>query len=228
MIEYECYNTGIIVERIRNFPSQFSIVRKYDVAYKEELPRFRKSPLHIYGLPFFDEPEHVYLGLDRRGPSIFELRKAVFNDNQKTLREKIEKGVFFNEPIIDETDANAYLNSLQSKAVYELVWAKNSGSIEKAPSGYGFLGFDITYAPEYDGAFSIICDCMFICKWHGCDAEGTLFAEDFAKLNKNGLFHDCQSAYDYMVKYLNEDWSESGNYGIFEIYGKEKEIVTQP
>ena len=59
-----------------------------------------------------------------------------------------------------------------------------------------------------------------ICRWHGCDEEGTLFLEDFNKLNENGLFDHWQDAYDYLVKYLSEDWTERGTFGIYEVYRK--------
>ena len=88
------------------------------------------------------------------------------------------------------------------------------------PEGYEFIGYDISYPCDYSGSFSIICDCMFICRWHGCDKEGILFLPEFSKLNANGLFDDWQSAYDYMVKYLSEDWTERGEYCILEIFKK--------
>ena len=83
------------------------------------------------------------------------------------------------------------------------------------------MGYDICYPVDCSGGFSIICDCMFICKWHGCDTDGTRFIEDFNKLNEYGLFDTVDDAYRYMVKYLNEDWSEKGRYCIYEIREKE-------
>ena len=38
--------------------------------------------------------------------------------------------------------------------------------------------------------------------------------------NENGLFDCFEDAYAYMMKYLNEDWTETGEYGIFEIYSR--------
>ena len=112
------------------------------------------------------------------------------------------------------------INSIlcQTYEDYELIWVRNSGTVCDVPDGYDFIGYDISYPCDYSGSFSIICDCMFICRWHGCDIEGTLFLPEFNKLNANGLFNDWQSAYDYMVKYLNEDWTERGEYCILEIF----------
>lgn len=103
----------------------------------------------------------------------------------------------------------------------------NTGEIKEEPYGYKegqfsvVKKYDVAYPPDCSGGFSIICDCMFICKWHGCDSEGTLFSKDFGKLNENGLFDCAEDAYIYMVRYLGEDWSERGEFGIFEVYIKQ-------
>ena len=219
---YECYETGIICEKSCLFPARFSTVKKYDFLYQEELPHFLKMPLHIYGLPYSDKPEKMYLGLGRMGLTTPpDKLKLVPTDKQKELISKIKETSSYEEELmIDETDANMYLGLFQDGNNHELIWSRISGSTEIIPIGYRFLGYDVSYPPYCDGAYSIICDCMFICKWHGCDEEGKLFAEDFEKLNDNGLFPDWQSAYHYMVKCLNEDWTERGEYGIFEIYSR--------
>lgn len=64
----------------------------------------------------------------------------------------------------------------------------------KPPRDIRACGFDITYAPDINGAFSIINDCLFICRWHGCDKEGTAFLAYFNALNPNGLFDDAETA----------------------------------
>ena len=69
-----------------------------------------------------------------------------------------------------------------------MVWFRVYGSDAEAPAGYSSCGFDITYAPDINGAFSIINDCLFICRWHGCDKEGTAILAYFNALNPNGLF----------------------------------------
>ncbi|NMP37540.1 MAG: hypothetical protein GX051_05375 [Clostridiales bacterium] len=122
--------------------------------------------------------------------------------------------------MLDEKSALVFLNSCNNADRYELAWSKISGSNENIPNGYKFIGYDISYPPSCNGAFSIICDCLFICRWHGCDEAGTLFRDDFNKLNSNGLFDCFSDAYDYMIKYLNQDWTERGEYGIFEVYTK--------
>ena len=176
MVQYECYETGIIVEKPYDFPGLFSTEKKYSVLYREELPRFQKQPLNMYALPYSDEPVKIYNGLGRMGldetgslnPSVKELS----TDDIECL-------------MLDEKSALVFLSSCNNADEYELVWSKISGSNENIPDGYKFIGYDISYPPYCDGAFSIICDCLFICRWHGCDIEGTLFLDDFNKLNEN-------------------------------------------
>lgn len=220
-ILYECYETGVIIEKEYIYPAQFCTEKNYEILYREELPRFRKQPIHIYAVPFFEEPEKLYNGTGRMGLMELDKKKRFLTGEQKKLLKRIENMDWDAEELmLAEKSAIAYLSLFKDSEDYELIWTRISGSDEQIPEGYRFIGYDISYLPFCDGAFSIICDCMFICRWHGCDEEGTLFLEDFQKLNENGLFGDWQSAYAYMVKYLNQDWTERGEYGIFEIYRK--------
>lgn len=220
---FECNDTGIIIEKDYYYPAQFSTVKKYSILYIEELPRFRKQPLNIYGLPFFDEPIKNYNGIGRMGLSEFDPKKNILSKAQKKIIKKVERSDEIAEKLmLNEEKAEMYLNLFRDSDSYELIWTRMSFSNEPIPCRYQFIGYDICFPPYRDGAFSIICDCMFICRWHGCDEEGTLFADNFSKLNANGLFDSWQDAYDYMIKYLEEDWSERGEYGIFEIYKRQR------
>lgn len=40
----------------------------------------------------------------------------------------------------------------------------------------------------------------------------------FNSLNKNGLFDRKEDAVNYLVNYLNQEWSERGDFCIHEIY----------
>lgn len=40
----------------------------------------------------------------------------------------------------------------------------------------------------------------------------------FNSLNKNGLFDRKEDAVNYLVNYLNQEWSERGDFCIYEIY----------
>ena len=113
-----------------------------------------------------------------------------------------------------------FLGMLSNADDYEVIHFRAVGCDEVYPRDYAFLGYDVGYPASNTEAYSIICDCMFICRWHGCDEEGTLFVDDFSKLNENGLFDSSNDAYNYMVKYLNEDWSEKGDYYIYEVRRK--------
>lgn len=224
-ILYKCYNTGEIEEEPYRKEGQFSVVKKYELLYKEALPRFIKNGnSNIYALPFSEAPKKVYKGLDRIGLDENELysKNDCLNEKQRAILKQISNNYYYFCGIVfsREEEAEALLSCLRTAEDYELIWTRISGSEEEIPDGYRFAGYDIAYPPSVNGGFSIICDCMFICKWHGCDGEGTLFSEDFNKLNENGLFDSRGDAYSYMVKYLNEDWSERGEYGIYEVYLK--------
>ena len=99
----------------------------------------------------------------------------------------------------------------------EVIFVRVAGSDADIPNGLNFLGYDVCYPPGGDG-FSAICDCMFLCRWHGCDEAGTEFTEDFMRLNENGLFDSEQEAESYLCHYAIQDWSETGDFCILEIY----------
>jgi len=215
---YECSETGVINIKPSHSLAQFSVVKNYNILYHQELPRFKKNPLKIYGLPFHKTPKKVYLGLDRMGLEPLA-KKAKLSKEDKIIAQQLESfEIEADSLMFSEQDAKKYRSLFREADDYELIWSRIVGSDESIPKGYSFIGYDVTCPPSYNGAFSIICDCMFICKWHCCDREGTLFSDDFKKLNQNGLFNDAETAYDYMKKYLNADWTERGEFGIFEIY----------
>lgn len=216
---YECYETGCITEKEIYEIAQFVTVKKYGVLYAEELPRFRKQPLNIYALPYHEQPSKIYCGTGRMGLDLGDKHHKNLTDTQKQIAKKLIDDFNFADALMKTEDtAKQFISLFKKSDNFELIWVRNSGLNSNVPDGYDFIGYDISYPCDYSGSFSIICDCMFICRWHGCDEEGTLFLPDFKKLNANGLFNDWQSAYDYMVKYLNEDWTERGVYCILEIF----------
>jgi hypothetical protein len=218
---YECYETGCITEREIHEIAQFVTVKKYDVLYTEELPRFRKQSLKIYALPYDDQPTKTYNGTGRMGLDLGDKQCKKLTDLQKQLSKKFFDDFNFADELMQtESTALQFASLFEESDNFELIWVRNSGTNRAVPEGYEFIGYDISYPCDYSGSFSIICDCMFICRWHGCDVEGILFLPEFSKLNTNGLFDDWQSAYDYMVKYLSEDWTERGEYCILEIFKK--------
>lgn len=218
-IFYECEETGIIAEKEYIYHAQFSTVKKYPVLYREAMTRFMTDPRDIYGVPFPGKAPRTYLGTDREGLDVYDQYRQNLTGEEAQLIKKLQKNHFVAEEMMRcEESAKTFLKLFAYADDYELIWTRLSGSDEAIPDGYRFLGYDISYPVDCGSSFSIICDCMFICRWHGCDEEGTLFLEDFNKLNENGLFDRWQDAYDYMVKYLNEDWTERGTYGIYEVY----------
>lgn len=218
---YECYETGMITETETASAAQFSTVKKYDILYAEELPRFQKEPVHIYGLPFGERPEKIYSGTGRMGLDCADEPACTLTGAEQELVQRLcRDDSLAGRMMQQEASALQYLRLFHDAEKFELIWVRSSGAQDGIPAGYTFIGYDISYPCACDGSFSIICDCMFICRWHGCDEAGTLFASDFHKLNQNGLFDAWQDAYDYMVKYLNESWTERGEYYIYEIYKK--------
>ncbi len=207
------------MEKEAEYTPQFATVKKYDVLYKEELPRFQKASLDIYGLPFADVPKKTYCGPGRMGLDLTDNHKLLLSSAQKDLIDQIQNDYYFADTLmLNESTALQYINLYENADDYELIWLRSIGSKTQIPTEYKFVGYDISCPADYQGAFSIICDCMFNCRWHGCDEQGTLFATDYDKLNENGLFDEWQDAYNYMVKYLNEEWTERGVYDIFEVY----------
>ena len=218
---YECNETGCITEKEIHEIAQFVTAKKYEVLYAEELPRFRKQPLEIYGLPYHDKPSKSYYGTGRMGLDWGDqLAEGLTVEQQKLARKVCKNYSFADELMQSENTARQFLSLFREADSHELIWVRNSGTKREPPEGFGFIGYDVSYPCEFFGAFSIICDCLFICRWHGCDEEGRLFLPEFKKLNANGLFDDWQSAYDYMVKYLHQDWTERGEYCILEVFRK--------
>ena len=220
-IGYECYNTGCITEKEISDIAQFVTAKKYDVLYAEELPRFRKHPSRIYALPYDRQPKKIYSGTGRMGLDLGNKERKKLTDLQKQISKKFFSDFNFADELMrTECSALQFMSLFKESDDFELIWVRNSGTNHAIPDGYEFIGYDVLYPCDYAGGFSIICDCMFICRWHGCDKEGTLFLPEFNKLNANGLFDDWKSAYDYMVKYLAEEWTERGTYCILEIFRK--------
>lgn len=206
---YICGDTGIINEEVYSGrESGFCIVEEYEHAYQKELPRFQKINFNIlgsppYALPYEDIPRKKYLGIGNVSLSKDSEFYCDYNESLPHL--EVDAIEIRNKFFADETD---------------LVWIKIYGSAIAMPEGYSFYGYDISFVPEIEGAFSIINDCMFICKWHGCDNEGSAFLKYFDSLNENGLFNDADTAFGYMKYYLSFDWTERGEYCICEIYRK--------
>ena len=223
---YECNETGRITEKEIYEIAQFVTVKKYDILYAEELPRFKNHPIkpsNVYALPYEDNPPKIYNGTGRMGLIVYDEQRKDLTDLQKQLAQRCLNDFYFADELMQrESTALQFISLFEKSDDFELIWVQNSGTNGDIPAGYEFIGYDISYPCDYSGSFSIICDCMFVCRWHGCDKEGTLFLPEFSKLNANGLFDDWQSAYDYMVKYLSEDWTERGEYCIFEIFKKSK------
>ena len=187
-------------EEYQGFVSaQFCIVKKYELLYKEELKRFDKYLSTPYALPAHGKASRIYRGIDR---DPLEYTPTNFHEyNHET--------------------AVQYFNSLSAQDA-ELIFIRSAGCHDAIPDNFTLLGYDAAWVFGFgacDG-FSAICDCMFLCRWHGCDHDGTEFASEFQKLNQSGLFDNYTDAVNYLKHYLSQDWAELGEYCIYEIYGK--------
>lgn len=178
--------------------SQFCIVRKYAVMRDAILPNFNGERNLPYAYPEQNVKKKEYYGIDR----------------EELLYTPEEMAVF------SETQADEYLNSLENKQDLELIFVRAYGQEDSIPSGYTFYGYDVSYpVGELSDGFSIIGDCLFWGRWHGCDREGTMFANEYKALNRYGLFNTAEEAYLYMVKYLNQNFAGTGEYILYEVYG---------
>lgn len=204
---YSCENPGEIIQTSTDeylypiIPSQFCIVYKYDSLYNRILPRFNNVKDTPYALPAERKPIRLYNGIDR---------EPCDNTPCDFDRYSHEDAKLYYRLLLETKDAKDI----------ELIFIRIDGCSNKIPEGMTFLGYDIAYpfTCEYSDGFSIICDCMFLCRWHGCDASGTEFVDDFALLNDNGLFDRKEEACNYLYHYLNQDFAETGDYLIYEIY----------
>lgn len=217
---FESFAQGEMKEKRLKIPSRFSVVKKYPqlyAAYREQKENIRP----FYGHPYTEKIIKPYYGTDRSGGCLFrdELKKKTcLRDRMLMLRLRREKNC--RAGLKTEADANRYLELQEHPEEYEIIHTRLAGTTGFYPRNYAFLGFDVSYMTDADGAFSIISDCLFLPQWHGCDEDGTLFSDDYAKLNENGLFLNWDDAYAYLVKYRNEDWSEMGWFGIYEVRRK--------
>lgn len=202
---YSCENFGEIKKLSVNeyqYPfvsSQFCIVKKYETLYRDALPRFEKHGNTPYALPAKEKTMRIYKGIDREP---LEYTPDDFHE-------------------YSPESALQFFGSI-SKQDAELLFIRVAGSEDKIPDGLTLLGYDAAWVFGHgicDG-FSAICDCMFLCRWHGCDNEGTEFLSDFQEINYNGLFNSAEETDKYLIHYLSQDWAEQGEYCIYEIYGQ--------
>ena len=80
-IKYLCDAPGRIAEAETYFSSMFVTAKKYDVLYKQALPRFADWP-RVYGLPDGEQPSHIYLGTGRDGLDLLDTMKRELSDEQ--------------------------------------------------------------------------------------------------------------------------------------------------
>lgn len=158
MICYECYETGNIIEKEIDYTPQFSTVKKYDVLYAEESPRFQKEPLNIYALPFFDKPQKIYNGTGRMGLDLADKYKTNLTKEEKKIADKIFNNFTFAEDLmLNEVSALQYVSLFNDADKYELIWVQNIGAQNDTPNGYKFIGYDISYIREVFQLFVTVC-----------------------------------------------------------------------
>ena len=217
---FESFAQGEMKEKPLKIPPRFSVVKQYPLlyaAYREQKEKIRP----FYGHPYTEQIRKPYYGTDRSGGCLYrdELnRKIGFRD--RLLQFRLLHETNFRAGLKTEADANRYLELQEHPEEYEIIHTRLAGMTGAFPKNCEFLGYDVSYPIDADGAFSIICDCLFLPQWHGCDGDGTLFSEDYEKLNENGLFSNWDDAYRYLVKYRSEDWSEMGEFAIYEVRRK--------
>ncbi|MDD6175959.1 MAG: hypothetical protein PUC59_09425 [Firmicutes bacterium] len=201
IIIYNCETPGDIVPRKITQEeayfafSQFFIVEKYEYLYQQAINR--SCPNAPYAIPEKGKAIKPYYGLDR----------------EPWMHTPDDAGQF------SFSDIAGVFKTLPTKKqeICEIIYVNIFESGAAKPEGMSFLGYDVCYTPDGDG-FSAICDCMFLCRWHGCDENGTEFKKEFDSLNANGLFDRPEDAIRYLYHYLSQDWAETGEFCILEIY----------
>ncbi len=220
-VYFESYEQGEIEEVPFDFPARFAIVKRYPQlfrAYRAERQKIRP----FYGHPYTDRIVKPYCGTDREGFDFYSgnnLREPR-NASEETLLSRMRNEGIADPALKTEADAETAFGMLRRPEDFEILHVRLAGTDDAYPADWEFLGYDVGYTVLCTGAFSIVGDCLFLPTWHGCDDEGTLFSEDYGRLNENGLFSDWDDAYAYLVKYRNEDWSEMGQFSICEVRHK--------
>ena len=178
-------------------PMQFCIVKKYEKLYEKEYDRFKDIDCTPYALPGKNKNIQKYNGINRE-------------PNEFTPDDMDEYSI---EKVLN------YYRTLDNQDI-ELIFYRIDGYEKKVPKGLKFIGYDIgyLYGKGNGDGFSIICDCMFLSRWHGCDYEGIEFKNEFDMLNENGLFDNKEEATSYLYHYINQDFAERGSFCIYEIY----------
>lgn len=198
---FRCEHPGEIVELSPDevlglySPAQFCIVRNYDSLYEKASASFGGDT--PYALPGKNKSIRRYLGIDREP----------LDHTPEDMDEYSEDEAFRCFHQLEDADL-------------ELIYYRVCGAEQETPTGLELLGYDAgyTFGRGYGDGFSAVCDCMFLARWHGCDKEGTEFAEEFHRLNENGLFGSQEQALAYLFHYLNQDWAETGDFCVMEIY----------
>ena len=218
--------------------SGYLIATRFDVLYGAAL----EADLHndnpavstpIYGIPHKslpspNGPRPRYQGIDREPLSAISFEDARRIAEGGTPCEATEATALLDEIELATGRTDGWVTDGQSirkvwaalgkyQTNYEVVFGKEYKDTTHPPKDAEFLGCDAAYFPG--DCFSCICDALFFPRWHGTDAEGTLFRPHFDKLNQNGLFDSNEAALDYLRYYLSFDWTErADNFTSIEVY----------
>jgi len=202
---YDCYETGVIFEEpYDGAESGFCIVENYDSAYRR-LQEYRKSNPEIFGVLDENVPEKRYLGIGNKSTPDDAIGYSWRWEIDSVLPQS-------------ENEALEIMETFYSKDNCELVWIRVHGATAVIPEKYQFCGYDITYTPEIDGAYSIVNDSVSGGFFYRNSERKTKFLVYFDRLNENGLFDEFGTAFEYMKFYLSIDTSERGTFCICEIY----------
>jgi hypothetical protein len=198
--------------------SGFLVVKRFEALYRAFAgdPKFDHD---IYALPLFgtdpDRRTVKYRGLDREAiapfakGSLAQIRMFELNGDD------IDGSEDFLSTLDGARDVLGWANE-EAPGTFEIIWTRVAGVPDAVPAGFGPLGFEPTYFTS--DHFSAICDCMCFPRWHGTDAEGTLFRAHFDRLNASGLFDGAPDASAFLAYYLSFDWTETGDYEIAEVW----------
>lgn len=210
----------------------FLIVKTFETLYRA-FPHPTPPDVSLYSVPQSNiEPAALsekYRGIDREPIEGFPLKSmaGLIRDDPSTfpLDERAaclalhgleEQGKADEDFVFALHDARDIYSLLGEPDKWEIIWAADTAARIQAPANVRLLGFEPTWF--LGDHFSASCDCMFFPRWHGTDREGTLFVDYYNRTNEHGLFRSAEEAAAFLQFYLSQDWTETGDYVIAEVY----------
>jgi hypothetical protein len=208
----------------------FLLVRTFDYLYRS-FPKPAPRDQIIYSVPREGVPPNAvskrYRGIDREALEAWSAEDLSLGfpyiptptepEACIALYELECQGACETDFIFSLPETRRVYALLRAPIDWELIWAADVTADITRPREGRVLGYEPTWF--WGDHFSAICDSMCFPRWHGTDEEeGTLFAPYYTRLNDHALFDSPVEAEDFLRFYRSQDWTETGDYVIAEIW----------